>query len=254
MTDPNQMEHILVTLERLGSQAKRCKKLVADSEFNAQKAATLLASLREQLIATQGLEAELAELATTLNQQHSLALSEFWNAFGQACQQRGWTIHGSTDRRLLETGIFVELRKGAIVVEELGLSLPPDAQAVADAMAPHLADTKMWEQKARDFGTLIEEAYEAVPGTRERSLESVYRAALFGMQKGTFWRAPSAERITLMSRPAFRAGLTALIASGARTASGKVVRFGSSLSASDSWELFSPGEGRVVQVGRLSLE
>jgi hypothetical protein len=42
------------------------------------------------------------------------------------------------------------------------------------------------------------------------------------------------------------------MAEGLGTKDGKIPRLGTALSG-DFWEVFSPGEGRVVQVGRLSF-
>ena len=54
------------------------------------------------------------------------------------------------------------------------------------------------------------------------------------------------------SRASFRAGLATLMASGAKTKDGRSPRLGTAVSG-DYWEVFSPGEGHIVQVGRISL-
>lgn len=180
--------------------------------------------------------------------------AEFWDRMDGECGRRGWSIDGSTDRRLVNRGIIIELVEDEIRVEELAMRFQPHAASVADMIAPEVEGLVPREFTAPKFMACLSSAYDMVPGVAAKSIESVYRATLMLVQKPVFWRSLQANNLVRLTRPAFRARLARLLALGTRAADGREMRFGTTIVAKDAWEIYSPGEERLVQVGRISFE
>lgn len=185
-----------------------------------------------------------------LNDQCSLARAEFWDRFGRACEQHKWCLDGTTSRRLLCHGIFVELADEKILVKELSLSFSPHVPSAISILEPEVNLLVPQKFNLEEFGELLLRAYENVPGKTERPVEAVYRAAVMLSQKPAFWNTQKNSSFTKLTRPAFRARLTALLTSDAEH-HGRRLHFGTTTDPAGMWEIFSPGENRCVQVGRL---
>jgi hypothetical protein len=241
-------------LEGAGARAKRLAKVLEGTAPNYFEALELVQSIENDLASLDACREYLRNQAQDLAEKCARSQADFWESFSKTLTQYGWNIVGKTERRLLERGIFVELAGDKVSVDELGLTLGAMGVQVADALQSHVKDLRGWVGRPKEFLAALEKAYEAAPGDRERSLESIYKGTLLNLQKSSFWKQPTGATLVPLSRPAFRACLTAAMQAGGRTPKGRVPRFAASLQDRDAWELYSPGEGRVVQVGRLVLD
>ncbi len=179
--------------------------------------------------------------------------AEFWDRFSKACHQRGWTLSGTTPRRLLCQGIFLKLGSDNLVVEELQLDVTPYVHTLVEALAPHVAELIPPGHTPQAFVDALARAYDALSGPTEKSLEDVFKMFVNLSQKPSFWRFGNPAAFTRVTRPAFRARVATLLASGVKPSDGREVTFGTTLSADDVWEIYSPGEDHAVQVGRIAF-
>jgi hypothetical protein len=141
------------------------------------------------------------------------------------------------------------LRTAKLLTTSLGLRGVPSAISILEPEVNLLVPQKF---NVEEFGELLLRAYENVPGKTERPVEAVYRAAVMLSQKPAFWNSQKNSSFTKLTRPAFRARLTALLTSDAEH-HGRQLHFGTTTDPAGIWEIFSPGENRCVQVGRLYL-
>lgn len=178
---------------------------------------------------------------------------EFWKHFSAEASQQGWEIYGTTDRRLLNRGIFLELKGDKVIVEGLGTRLSPYIPSVIEKLKPEIDALLPKDGNLSDFTALVASAYEQVPGHEERSLEAVYRQSVLVYQAPGFWKNISQQKFQLLTRPMFRARLAEVLRLGLKSQDGRSIRFGTTMERGEAWEIFSPGEERVVQVGRISL-
>jgi hypothetical protein len=189
--------------------------------------------------------AELSDLCTQLR-------AEFWDRFAAACGERGWDLHGTTSRRLVARGIFVELKDEQVYVEGRPGALPPYAPTVVEVLRPEVEALVPTDFHPEQFVDLLARAYERVPGEAERPVEEVYRNVVVLVQKEAFWKHLDGKSLVRLTRPAFRARLAVVLAA-APDPEGPAVRLGTTVNSARAWETFSPGEGRVVQIGRLAV-
>ncbi len=201
----------------------------------------------ERLAPPRGIRNELSACCTQLT-------AEFWQQFSGECHKMGWSLHGTTSRRLLCRAIFVELKGEAIVVEGIAGTLTPHVGTLVERLKPEVENVLPKNFNLNDFLTHIVHAYDRLAGSGlERPIEEVYRASVLFGQKQGFWRTLDASQLVAMTRPMFRARLTEWLRLGLKTSDGRELQFGTTSQSRDTWELYSPGEERVVQVGRLGL-
>ena len=201
----------------------------------------------ERLAPPKGIRDELSARCTQLT-------AEFWQQFSVACQKMDWSLHGTTSRRLLCRAIFVELKGEAVAVEGIAGTLTPDVPTLVERLKPEVENVLPKNFNLKDFITHVVHAYDRQAGASvERPIEDVYRASVLFCQKQGFWRTLDASQLVAMTRPMFRARLTEWLRLGLKTADGRALQFGTTSESRDTWELYSPGEERVVQVGRLGL-
>lgn len=101
---------------------------------------------------------------------------------------------------------------------------------------------------------VLAKAYDSVPRAgSECSLETVYRQCVFESQKPAFWRGPNAASFAAVSRSAFRYRLSEILRLGLLTNDSRAVELGTTTTSKDAWEIYSPGEQRVVIAGRIKL-
>ncbi|HYV47348.1 MAG TPA: hypothetical protein VFA20_20960 [Myxococcaceae bacterium] len=181
------------------------------------------------------------------------ARAEFWDQMAEACRRKEWPIDGSTNRRLVGRGLIIELTDDEVRIDEISLRLSPHAASVVEVIAGEVSALVPTDFNPERYMALLVTAYDAAPGGVEKPLEAVYRAAVFASQKSAFWKGLNPDHFVRLTRPAFRARLARLLHLGTRTADGREIRFGSTVVAKDAWEVYSPGEERLVQVGRISL-
>jgi hypothetical protein len=181
------------------------------------------------------------------------ACAEFWQRFSAAAKDAGWDVHGSTERRLVAHGFFVELKNNTVVLDGLPGKHSPHVPAVIDALKPHIDALAVEKSSLQRFCEMLAEAYELLGGQGEVSIEAVFRQCVIAAQSASFWANVELSKFQPLTRPMFRCRLTAMLAGNVKPADGRELRLTPTVTRKDVWELFSPAEGRVVQVGRLAF-
>jgi hypothetical protein len=251
-TTASALDLYLQRLDALGKIGRDIARKVSKAERDPFVASALLQRGVKEAEAL-GLPAPLASDAISNLDRECLDLrTGFWDALAKACKREGWSLVGTTARRMLADGILIELKGDEVLLPDTGQTLTPFAPRVITALAAEVSTLAAWKKEPDKFMALLVEAYEKVPGAQERPLELVFRAALWLHQKPAFWRTLQPSHYSRLSRASFRAGLAALMASGTKTKDGRSPRFGTAVSGT-YWEVFSPGEGQIAQVGRISL-
>ena len=95
--------------------------------------------------------------------------------------------------------------------------------------------------------------YDALGEQGEVPVEAVYRQCVLAVQPTSFWVTAEPSKFQSLTRPMFRCRLSAMLAENLKPADGRELRLTPTVTRKDIWELFSPAEGRVVQVGRLAF-
>lgn len=180
--------------------------------------------------------------------------AEFWGLLAQACGSRGWEVVGSTNRRMIKKAVFLSLEGNSVKVEGAAGPCTPFVPSLMPTLGRVLEEAEASEPELKTFLGVLAKAYDVLPRSgSECSLEAVYRQCLLESQKPNFWRTPSAASFVVLSRPAFRYRISEILRLGLVTPDGRAVALGTTTMAKDSWEIYSPGEQRVVIAGRLSL-
>jgi hypothetical protein len=242
------------TLWSLQARLLALKKALASKGDNPFEALSCTRSLLADLEQCKAIESYLHDQLARLDTDCAERRLEFWSGFSKMCSAQGWTLLGSTNRRLASSGIFVELEGDNVVIEELDLRLRPDPSSVAKAIAPTISAIRKWSDQLDEFRVMLERGYAMVPGVGGKPLEAVYRATVFCAQRAGFWKALKPSAIVAIVRPVFRACLSDLVSKGVTTSGGCRIVFGTASPGIETWEIFSPGERRVVQVGRIGFE
>lgn len=178
---------------------------------------------------------------------------EFWNSFTKETGKLGWEVHGTTNRRLINRGIFLNLKGGRVIIEEVNVALDPYVLAVIEHLKPEIESLLSKKLKLEVFMDVLASAYDELEGPKEKSIEAVYRQAILLSQTPAFWKGGSQKRFNSLTRAMFRARLSEVLRTGLRDKSGRELQFGTTADTREKWEIFSPGEGQVVQVGRMAL-
>ena len=200
------------------------------------------------------LPSPLMQQRQTLQDACTLHVAEFWKNLAEACTQEGWELHGTTSRRLFCRGPFIELKNETVLVEGISATLTPYVPDLKNALKAHAEQLLPARLEMPAFMEQLAKAYGRVASqTTERPIEEVYRQWVLLAQKPAFWCNLDVKLFTPLGRAIFRARLTEALRAGQRTADGRELRLGTTTQAKEAWELFSPGEGLVVQMGRLAL-
>lgn len=251
--DTTALESYFKKLDSLGKLGRGAAKKLADPDqdpFEAKAALAAVAKAAEAIgMSRQGLDEALAHL----DRQCIQTRAEFWDRFADESSRRRWSVVGTTARRLIQGGVLLEALDEDVKVLESGLSLSHHAPTVARAIEAEVQDCEKWNKDPQRFVDLLLQAYDSLPGEGEKSLEQVFKAFVWVAQKPGFWRTLQPGAYSRCSRASFRAGLAGVMSAGSRAKDQRAPRLGTALSG-EYWEVFSPGEGRVVQVGRLSFE
>lgn len=181
------------------------------------------------------------------------AIAEFWQRFGAAANDAGWDVHGSTERRLVARAFFIELKNDAIVIEGVPGKHSPHVPSVVETLKPHIGLLTNDKGSLQRFIDTLAEAYGVLGGQGEVPVEAVYRQCVLLTQTAGFWANVEPSKFQPLSRPMFRCRLSAVLSENVKPADGRELRLTPTVTRKDVWELFSPAEGRVVQVGRLGL-
>ncbi len=181
--------------------------------------------------------------------------AEFWGRLEAACVTNGWELHGSTDRRLVNRALFVSISGPVVKIEGQPSTYTPYIPSLIAPLARWLQGLGGFDRAAiESFTGTLAKSYDSLPRPGvECSLEDVYRRCVIEMQKPIFWRNPTPTSFVTFSRPAFRYRLSEMLRLGISTADGRILRLGTTTMTKDAWEIFSPGEQRVILAGRISL-
>lgn len=193
-------------------------------------------------------------LRDSLNNDCIKQTAEFWQTFATAAQSQGWPIVGTTNRRLVARGVFVELKGDSVSVEGLPGRTTPYVPGLVDKMKPLIAQLQPDKKGLPDFMDLLARAYDDLDGAgKELSVVRVFRNAAILMQTASFWSTMDPKTFHPLSRPMFRARMANILEEGTRTKDGRGLRLGTTVNPKEAWEVFSPTEGHVIQIGRLAL-
>ena len=179
--------------------------------------------------------------------------AEFWQRFCAAASDAGWVVDGSTHRRLVSRAYFVELKNDTVTVDGLPGKHTPFVPALVATLRPHIASLEIDKGGLQQLIDTIAQAYDALGGTGEMSIETVFRQSVLLVQPAAFWKTVEPSRFQALTRPVFRCRLSAILADNMRPADGREMRLTPTVSRKDVWEIFSPAEGHVVQVGRIAF-
>lgn len=193
------------------------------------------------------------DLRTSIDTACVEARAEFWQRFCSAAKDAGWQVHGSTERRLVAYAFFVELKDDTVVIDGVPGKHSPHVPAVIRTLKLHIDSLTTDKGALQQFTDILGEAYDALGGQGEVPIEAVFRQCVLLVQPATFWATVEPSRFQALSRPMFRCRLSTVLAENVRPADGRELRLTPTVNRKDVWELFSPAEGRVVQVGRIAF-
>lgn len=180
--------------------------------------------------------------------------TQFWGILSEACRNMGWDLFGSTNRRLVNKAVFILMEGQTVRIEGADSGYTPFVPSVMTALSNQLQGLQGSGAELKAFLAVIAKAYDALPRIGQAcSLEALFRQCVLEAQKPSFWRNPSTKSFTALTRPMFRYRITQLLQSGLSTPDGRSISLGTTTMSKDVWELYSPGEQRIVQAGRLSL-
>jgi hypothetical protein len=224
---------------------------VSDDPFVARKK---LRSVEERLRKLSfDIPSELAKRIEELDADCTIREAEFWNDLSALCESHKWSLDGSTSRRLIQRGIFIELKRSRVVIDELLIETSPYVPSLERQLEDAIAAMQLSNAHPARFLDLVADAYDYLGGNSGRTIEDVFKIFVMRGQKQTFWKCPSGATFSESTRPRFRAQLSAALASGVSCSDGREISFGTVINSESAWEMYSPGEGRVVQIGRISF-
>lgn len=193
------------------------------------------------------------ELLKTLDIECIEASAEFWQRFCSAANDNVWEVHGSTERRLVSRAFFVELKDDNVRIDGIPGRYTPNVPALIRLLKPRIDSLVLDKGTLQQFAELLAKAYDDLGGRGETSIEAIFRQCVLLVQPATFWANIEPAKLQPLSRPVFRSRLSAILAESVRLADGRELRLTPTVNRKDVWELYSPAEGRVVQVGRLAF-
>src|SRR5665213_990677 len=85
-----------------------------------------------------GLRKAPPDLRTSIDTACVEAIAEFWQRFCSAAKDAGWEVHGSTERRLVASALFVELKNDTVVIDAVPGKHSPHVPAVIGTLKPHI--------------------------------------------------------------------------------------------------------------------
>jgi hypothetical protein len=251
-SDPSPWTHELAHLTGVLDAAQKQMRNLSHDPFGALKQ---IDSIRDRLrnVGIKEINA-LEEVRRTIERDCLRGEMEFWGLFSDECTRVGWDLHGSTNRRLVRRATFVELEGRSVKIEGVSTTYTPFVPTVMTALSAQLQSLGGSQADPESFLTILAKAFDNTPKpAQECSLEAIFRQCILEVQKATFWRNPSSGTFTSLTRPMFRFQLSEIIRLGLSTTDGRTITLGTTTMNKDAWELYSPGEQRVVLAGRISL-
>ena len=257
LTPPNlpnedgERETWLASLERRAKHLTMAAKTIRTNLENPFVCREAAARLTRELAVPDSLEVP-ARCQRNWEENCQVFKATFWDRLGRACAARGWEVYGVTARRLICRGIFVEQQENEVRLEGESKRLTPVVEDLMKRLEVLSATLVPRNFAPESFLRLLADACSAVPGEGARSLEQVYRACVSIGQKPSFWKYGLSEDFEPLSRMAFRARLSAVL-DGPLEGLDMRLQLETTINKAQAWEVYSPGEGRVVQVGKLAV-
>lgn len=250
----NPTDRWVIEFETFGKKLQALAKAAASAEGDAFAIRELLERVDKTLSDTNlnTLKAP-QDLRKSIETACIEATAEFWQRFCAAAKELGWETHGSTERRLIARSCFVELKNDIVTIEGAPGKHTPQVSAVVELLKPVLAGVAIDKKGLQEFVEVLAQAYDNLNAQGEVPIEAVFRQCVLLIQPATFWANIEASKFQALSRPLFRCRLSAILVDNIRPADGRDLRLTPTVNRKDVWELFSPAEGRVVQVGRIAF-
>lgn len=251
--DRTQFEQWASSLESLSKQLRTNAKAIltsGDDPFVCRQHMDRASKLLGEI----DLLKRLPELQRFIGKECLEATAEFWQRFCSAANDVGWEVCGSTERRLVSRAFIVELKDEIVSVDGVPGRHSPHVPALINTLKPHIDRLSESYGSLQQFADLLARAYDSLGGHGDIGVETVFRQCVVLMQPSTFWTNVEQSKFKSFPRPAFRYLLSTMLAENTRAADGRELRLTPTVNRKDVWELFSPAEGRVVQVGRLAFK
>lgn len=241
-------------VESFGKKLQIAAKAVAASSDDAFAIRALLDGIDKTLSETtlSSLKSP-ADLRKAVDTACVEATAEFWQRFTAAAKDLGWETYGSTERRLIARACFVELKNDVVTIEGVPGKQSPQISAVVELLKPVLSGISIDKKGLQEFVEVLAQAYDTLNAQGEVPIEALFRQCILLIQPATFWANIEASKFHALTRPLFRCRLSAILVDNIRPADGRDLRLTPTVNRKDVWELFSPAEGRVVQVGRIAF-
>ena len=250
--DPSRWSSDLGTLANVLATAEKSLRTLPTDPFESLKRIDAVAELlkRAGVAPIPALDATRSDIEQDCVRHEA----EFWGRFAEECAASGWELFGSTNRRLVNRAIFVSQAGRVVKVEGLSTAYTPFVPKLIAVLVIQLRDVGASEAELQSFLEIVSRAYDSIPRAgQESSLEAIYRHSIIEAQKPNFWRNPSPGSFVTLSRPMFRYRLSEVLRLGITAPGDRALSLGTTTMTKDAWELYSPGEQRVVLAGRLSL-
>jgi hypothetical protein len=251
-SEPNRWSNELTSLIAALEAAQKQMRTLSPDPFTALRQ---LDGVRDRLMGVGLRPLDAIERVRKEIETECLRLEvEFWGMLSDACRKAGWDLFGNTNRRLVHRAIFIALDGQSVRIEGALAGCAPFVPAVMTVLSEHLQGLGGSESELKSFLATLVKVYDNTPRpAQECSLEALFRQCVLEAQKPTFWRNPTSKSFTALTRPIFRYRISELLRLGLSTTDGRTISLGTTTMSKDVWELYSPGEQRVVQAGRLSL-
>lgn len=244
----DELTHLIAALE---AAQKQLQTLSRDPFTALRQIDAVRGRLRDVGIAQlDAIEAVRKEIETDCMQSEV----QFWGLLSDECHKAGWDLLGNTNRRLVHRAVFIALDGKIARIEGAAAGCAPFVPSVMIVLSEQLQGLGSSEPELRSFLATLAKVYDNTPRPgQECSLEALFRLSVLETQNPAFWRNPTGKFFTALTRPIFRYRLSELLRLGLRTSDGRTISLGTTTMSEGAWELYSPGEQRVVQAGRLSL-
>jgi hypothetical protein len=244
-------QSLMLKGQKLQSNAKAIKKLSGDPFVVLKQIRKAIAQLEE--LGMSGF-APPAEVIEGLESDCLTQEAEFWGRLQEASNNEGWELTGTTNRRLLQRGIFIEQVGHQVKLEGVRGVCTPHVPSLIETLRKEVKD--LLPADANGYRNIVQaliDSYNITGGRGEVPIEKMYRLSVLQAQKPAFWSSLQMNAFRKLTRPMFRALLTKLLSEKELLGPSLTLRLGTTIDPKEAWEIYSPGEGRVVQVGRLTI-
>ena len=128
--------------------------------------------------------------------------------------------------------------------------MTPYVPTLISVLTPLAESFILSDRDMTSFMTNIHEAHRDV-GQREAPLEEIFHRIVILLQKQMFWN--TMKGFVPFTRAMFRLRLSEALEKNLSTPDGRTIQLGATRLGQSAWEVYSPGEMRLIQVGSLAL-